>query len=103
MDHEVAEIEVVKSNTGFSHSAKASKMSRETPALATQLKPGGKGVDTKTGKVWRVRGQDAEQKLAEWGKHIRDAVQRKDSQESMEDSEVKTIKEPWPRALRQSR
>ena len=79
-------------NTGCSHPAKASKMSREAPALATQLKPGGKGVNTKTGKIWRVRGQEAGQTLTEWEKNIMDAVQRKDAQESIEESEVKTIK-----------
>jgi hypothetical protein len=82
--------------------AKASEMSREIPSLATQLKPGGKGVDTKTGKIWRVRGQEAEQTLVEWEKHNMDAVHRKDAQESIEESEVKTIQEPGPRALRQS-
>ena len=40
----------------------------------------------------RVRGQEAEQTLAEWKKHVMDAVQRRDAQESIEDSEVKSIK-----------
>ena len=39
-----------------------------------------------------MRGQEAGQTLVKWEKHIMNAVQRRDAKESIEDSEVKTIK-----------
>ena len=71
----------------------------------SQLEPGGKGEDTKTGRMWRVRGKEAGQTLLEWEKHIMNAVQRRDAQEAIEDSEVRTIiesKAPGPRVSQQS-
>ena len=87
---------------GWRNNTQDQSTTRAWTGLPTQLKPGGKGIDTKTGKIWRVRGQEAEQTLVEWEKHNMDAVHRKDAQESIEESEVKTIQEPGPRALRQS-
>ena len=42
--------------------------------------------------MWRVRGQEAGQTLEEWKEHILKAVQRRDAQEAIEDSEVRTIR-----------
>ena len=51
LDHEGEKTGGVKSDTGFSHSAEASKSSRETLASAIQLKPGSTEADTEMGEV----------------------------------------------------
>jgi hypothetical protein len=51
LDHEVVKTKDVKSDTGFSHLAKASKSSRESLASAIQLKPGSTEADTKMGEA----------------------------------------------------